>query len=455
MKTIVLVVPPMTSAERYSQFRWIMGRGNVRPHLGLMSIGAALKKAGHRVRLVDALALQLNIEQTAKAITDQSPEVVGFTAYSMSVFNAARLARRVKEMNRRILTIIGGPHLTAVPEDTMRRYPSFDVGVIGEGEVSIVELVEAADDTVRRNIKGLIVRNGEELHTNERRPLIADLDCLPLPAWELLTGFPHKYPLKRIRYRHHPVADVCTSRGCPYSCTFCDKAVFGSLFRTFSVQYVVAAIDRLRQLFGVREIMFKDDLIMLRRERMMRLCERLLEKDWGLTWTCMGRADRVDPELLRLMKRAGCWQISYGIESGNQHLLNSVSKSLSLEKVEYALQITKAAGLSPRGFFILGLPFETEQTIRQTIDFAKHSSLEDVNVALLTPFPGTRLYAEARKYGRFDGDWQNMNKLQATFVPFGLNEKTLERSLKRFYREFFVRPSIARKQLGVLLRHLS
>jgi len=455
MKTTVLVVPPMTSEERYGPFHRIMGRGNIRPHLGLLSIGAVLKKAGHQVHLVDGLASQLSPEETAREVLRKSPQVVAITAYSLSVFNAAEIARRVKEASDRVLTVIGGPHLTAIPEETMARFESFDVGVIGEGEVSIAEVVEAADVAELRSIKGLIVRDGERLHLTGSRPLIADLDSVPFPAWELLEGFPRRYPLKRIRYRQYPVGDMCTSRGCPCACTFCDKAVFGSCFRTFSASYVIEAIDRLRELFGVREIMFKDDMIMLKRERLIEICERLLERYWGLTWTCMGRADCVDPELLKLMRKSGCWQISYGIESGNQALLDAVHKSLSLEQTEHALEITREAGISPRAFFILGLPFETEQTIRRTIDFAKRAPLDDINVGLLTPFPGTRMYAEADAHGTFERDWRKMNKFRAVFVPFGLTRETLERYLKRFYFEFYGRPNILMKQMRLLLNRPS
>lgn len=447
MKTIVLVVPPLTSKERYGQFHRIMRWGIIRPPLGLLTIGAVLKKAGHSVHLIDALAFQLNSEETANRIMQLSPQVVGFSAYSMSIFSAAKLAHLVKARDNHVLTIIGGPHLTAVPRETMERFKSFDIGIIGEGEKTVVELMGASNTTECKNISGLIIRGGEGLYITERRPFIEDLDGLPLPAWELLHGFPQKYPMKRIRYKQYPVGDFCTSRGCPYQCTFCDKAVFGSRYRMFSAEYVIEAIERLRKLYNIRELMFKDDLMMFNKERLIEICEGLIKKKWGLTWTCMGRVDCIDFEVARLMKKAGCWQISYGIESGNQKLLDAVHKSISLDKVEQALYITKKAGLSPRGFFILGLPFETEQTIRKTINFAKRIPLDDINVALLTPFPGTRLYTNSSRYGTFDNDWRNMNKLQAVFVPSGLSKEILEKYLKCFYKEFFVRPSFLFKNI--------
>jgi radical SAM superfamily enzyme YgiQ (UPF0313 family) len=454
MKTIVLVVPPTTPLERYGRFQRVMGRGVIRPPLGLLSIGAVLRQAGHRVHLVDALARKLNSAETIQRIRQLSPQIVGFSAYSISIFSAAELASQIKAADEEILTVIGGPHVTAVPEETMERFRGFDVGVIGEGERTIAEVAEAADRTALRTIKGLIVRDGEALVTTERRSRIQDLSALPFPAWELLQGFPSNYPLKRIRYRQYPVGDLCTSRGCPYQCSFCDKSVFGSQFRAFSPAYVIEAIDRLRRCSHVREIMFKDDLLMFQRERLIEICAGLLQRNWGLTWSCMGRADAIDPELALLMKKAGCWQISYGIESANERILHAVNKSLRLESVEYALRITREAGISPRGFFILGLPFETEETMRKTMDFAKRAPLDDINVALLTPFPGTQLYDRAETYGVFDRDWRRMNKLQAVFVPFGLEREALERNLKRFYVEFYARPKMLFKNARVIVASL-
>jgi radical SAM superfamily enzyme YgiQ (UPF0313 family) len=417
-----------------------MGRGIIRPHLGLLSLAAVLREHGHRVRLVDALALDLTPEAAARAVLRDSPQVVAFTAFSLSIAQAAEVARRVKSADPAILTVVGGPHLSALPVETLATFAEFDVGAIGEGEDTLPALLDRFGETDFSAVVGLVFRHGDQIRVTAPRAPIRDLDALPFPAWDLLEGFPRRYPLPRIRYRRFPVADVCTSRGCPYRCTFCDRSVFGSRYRAFSPRYVLEHIEWLRRHLAIREVMFKDDLIMADRKRMVALCEGMLGANWGLSWSCMGRADRVDRSLLELMREAGCWQISYGIETGNQAILDRVKKDLALERVEAALRLTKEAGISPRGFFILGLPGETRQTMRDTIRFATRSVLEDINVALCTPFPGTELSRTAPSCGSFVGTWANMNKFHAGFVPFGLTPGSLERSLTRFYFEFFARP---------------
>jgi anaerobic magnesium-protoporphyrin IX monomethyl ester cyclase len=442
MKTVVLVAPPVPSRVRYGPFHRIMGRGIIRPHIGLLSLAAVLRRHGHGVRLVDALAQDLTPENTARVVMRYAPHAVAFTSYSLSITQAAEIARQVKNADPEVLTIVGGPHVSALPIETMTEFPAFDVGVIGEGERTLLAVVEHLGERDFGAIDGVVIRHGEGIRVTGLRPPIQDLDVLPHPAWDLLEGFPERYPLHRIRYRRFPVADVCTSRGCPYQCTFCDRSVFGSRYRAFSPGYVIEQVEWLRRCLGVREVMFKDDLIMADRERMVAICEGMLSRQCDLSWSCMGRADKVDRALLALMRRAGCWQISYGIESGNQAVLDRAKKNLALERVEEALWMTREEGISPRGFFILGLPGETTVTIRESIDFATRSVLEDVNVALFTPFPGTELSSTARTHGAFDGAWLGMSKFHAGFVPFGLTRDDLERSLKRFYIEFFARRRI-------------
>jgi radical SAM superfamily enzyme YgiQ (UPF0313 family) len=442
MSTVVLFMPAASSKARYGRLRRVLGRGTIRPHLGLLSLGGVLKRAGHTVHLVDGMALGLDADQAASQVLSLSPDIVACTAYSLSIGEAAAVAARIKRASGRALTVIGGPHLTAVPEQTLTRYDSFDIGVAGEGEQTLLELAAWHGEADLRHIDGLVLRNQDRVEMTPPRALIDDLDGLPFPAWDLLAGYPDNYPLHRSRYRRIPVADVCTSRGCPYQCTFCDKAVFGSRFRGFSAAYVTDLVLWLHRRLGVAEIMFKDDLIMQDRDRFRQICEGLLESGAPLTWSCMGRADLVDAELLRLMKRAGCWQISYGIESGSQPLLDRANKRLDLRQVEHAVHMTRRAGLSARGFFVLGLPGETRSTIRESIALAKRIPLDDINVALCTPFPGSRLYAEASRHGEFDADWSAMNKLSAVFVPNGLTRNELERSLVRFFAEFYGRPRV-------------
>lgn len=442
MSTIVFSTSPLTLEERYGT---LAGAGNTLPSMGLLYLSSVVRKNGYKTGVVEASSLGLNYEEALKQILSFSPDYVGITATTVSIFHAAKLAGKIKEKNKDIKVIIGGPHLTAVPKETMEMFPNFDYAVIGEGEETIVELLKYLDNRGNTDdVKGIAYRyhqNGT-VGINERRKLIDDLDTIPFPAWDILSDFPKGYHPVAIRCRKYPAAHLLTSRGCPHKCIFCDTSVFTKKYRAFSAEYILEMIKILYNKYGIREILFEDDVFVIFKKRLIEICEGLLKENLKISWSCLGRANAVKPDILKLMKKAGCWQIGFGIESGDQKVLDFAHKRITLEQMEEAVRWTKEAGMETKGFFILGFPLETDESIMNTINFSKRIMLDDISVNLMTPFPGSEIYNIADKYGKFNKDWSKMNMLQSVFIPNGLSEDRLNYYNKKMLKEFYLRPRI-------------
>lgn len=440
MSTIVFANPPLTLEERYGT---LAGAGNTLPSMGLLYLASVVRKNGCKTGVVEASSLNLSYGETVRQILSLSPDYVGITATTVSIFHAAKLAKKIKERNKDIKVIIGGPHLTAVPKETMELFSNLDFAVVGEGEETIVELLNSL--TNKGTIEGVgsvVYRQNGNIHVTDRRKLIDNLDMLPFPAWDILTDFPQGYHPVAIRCRRYPAAHLLTSRGCPHKCIFCDTSVFTHKYRAFSSEYILEMIKILYQKYGIREILFEDDVFVIFKKRLIEICEGLLKENLKISWSCLGRANAVKPDVLKLMKRAGCWQIGFGIESGDQKILDFAHKMITLKQMEQAVRWTKEAGMETKGFFILGFPLETEESIMNTINFSKRIMLDDISVNLMTPFPGSEIYNIADKYGKFDRDWSKMNMLQSVFIPDGLSENKLNYYNKKMLKEFYLRPRI-------------
>lgn len=450
MVSVFLANAPYFLKERYGKLASV---GATLPCLGLLMLGAALRQAGHRVRIVDASALGLGRQGILEEIRRFKPDIIALTAVTPSIHKTARLASTVKDIYPFIPIVIGGPHFTAVPEKTLTDYPAFDYGVMGEGEYAIVDLVQALGaDRIPSNVPGVAFRrNGKVCFAPSREPM-KDLDALPFPAWDLLDGFPTRYRPALFKYKRLPATHIISARGCPNKCIFCDTSVFRRQIRFHSPEYVLEMVDRLVKDFKIKEIAFEDDQFLLKKDRVAKICEGFLKAKWGISWCCSGRVDSAkDLQLFRLMKRSGCWQISYGIESGNQRILDFAKKGTTIDQIEKAIHLTHEAGISSKGYFILGLPYETEKTMEDTIRFATSLPLRDISVFTLTPFPGSRMYDIADQHGTLDKDLEKMNLLNVVYVPNGLSKEKLLYYQRLFMKQFYLRPQI----IGSYLKRLS
>ena len=438
---LVLCSAPASMRERYGSLAAV---GSTEPSFGLVCLAAAAEQGGATVHIVEASAENLSIEQAAREALRHNPDVVGISATTSGIASAGELANLLKAANKRLVVLVGGCHATALPEQTLQEFKSFDLVVVGEGEETLkrILIAVASDGRVPQGIEGTVQREGNGTMRNPPRAFISDLDQLPLPAWSLLRGFPRAYHPSPARIRRWPCASVVLTRGCPNVCTFCDRSVFGRSCRSYSPSYAVKLIRDLRKNYGVKEVLIEDDTFVIIKDRVRDFCERLLSEQVNVSWSCLGRADRMDPYLLMLMRKAGCWQISYGIESGVSSILEAVHKNIDLEQVRRALSWTREAGIRTKGFFMVGFPGETLETLETTRQFALSLPLDDISVMQLTPFPGSELYREAARLGAFDCDWRKMNTLNSVFVPEGLTRDDLDIARDSLLRSFYLRPRV-------------
>ncbi len=445
---ILFLIPPNSLIERYGK---LAGAGSSSPALGILILAAVARRHGHTVSVIDTAALEMGMDQTLEQVRLFEPDVVGISSTTLGIFNASCLAEHIKACMPQVLIILGGPHISAVPEETMQRFLSFDLAVVGEGDETILELLDAlGGNRPLENIGGICYRQDGAVITTPRRTFIKNLDDLPFPAWDLLENFPARYAPAPFKVKSLPSASLVSSRGCPNHCIFCDRSVFGTACHAFSADYVIRMMLDLYHTYGIRHICFEDDTFVTFKHRLTEVCERLIELKLDLSWSCLGRVNHVNAESLALMKRAGCWQISFGIESGSQDILNAIHKNVTLEQIRNAVTICSSAGILSKGFFIVGHPCETKETLEQTLDFALQLPLDDISVTMLTPFPGTEIYERAAEFGIFDGDWSRMNLLNAVFIPHGLTKEDLEHYQREIIRRFYLRSRIVAGYLGRL-----
>lgn len=443
---LALVSAPVPIKERYGQFA---GVGSTQPSFGLLCLAAVARRAGHIVRVIDASADNLGPTETLKAILDFKPDLAGLSATTAGIAACGELAQALKQAVPDLPVVIGGCHVSAIPEETLIEFPAFDLAVIGEGESTLLDLLECrqAGAPLPVDLPGTVTRNpGGPVRRNPPRELIADMDSLPLPAWDLLPGFPRAYSPSPLRVRRWPCASVVLTRGCPNRCVFCDRSVFGNRCRGYSPSRAVQLLRDLRDNHGVREILIEDDTFVIVKERVRSFCEELIAARLDLSWSCLGRADRIDLDLLKLMRRAGCWHISFGIESGDPEILKAMHKHLDLVQIRQALAWSRAAGLRTKGFFIVGFPRESADSLRKTKELACDLPLDDISVMQMTPFPGSELYAMAGEFGTFERNWRHMNAVDTVFVPNGFTRADMEAARSSMIRAFYLRP-------GMLARH--
>jgi anaerobic magnesium-protoporphyrin IX monomethyl ester cyclase len=359
--------------------------------MGILMLGTVLEKAGYEVRLLDANAAcnRRSSADIVKEVEDFRPTVVGITLLTPLVKEAYRLAESLRGCGAKLLA--GGPHATLLPEEPLAH--GFDAVVVGEGEPTIVEAIEAVlGQRPLETVKGLYYRTPQgELHANEPRPPIADLDSLPLPTRRLVSVADFGTTAHGDLH-----AAIFTSRGCPARCAYCSGGLFGKKFRFRSADSVVDEMIAIHREFGTRHFYFMDDAMTMDRQRMQRICGRMIDENLGFTWNMMTRIDAVDEEMLTLASRAGCKQIEFGVESGCPETLKKIHKPHTVEMVWRVIPLTKRYGIQPVTFFILGFPWEDEtayaDNLRLMKELSPHVVFQPAIASILIPFPGTEIY---------------------------------------------------------------
>jgi len=451
----VLLTRPPTGSNA------LQGGSDVDPHpqppLGLAYIAAILERISdvNVLDVIDGNFSQHYVTDVKNAVKKFNPDLVGFTAFTPFANAALGAVSVVKEMNPKILTVLGGPH-AVLAEVTMRKCPDLDVIVYDEGEGQIEEIVSGKPLS---DIPGLFIRKDGRIVPTAPRPYIDDMDSLPYPAYHKLPHFPNGYRPHPPKSTGKKWSSIMWSRGCPFFCNYCNREnSFGLKFRNQSPEYVVDHLRYLNSEYGIEELTFYDDVMTLNRKATMKLMEAMKPNNLGfqLSWDCETRVDLVDQEMLFEMKKAGCRMISYGIEHG-EFIHEIKGGQATLKRAEDAVRWTNNSKIDTVGYYMIGLPKETPETIKKTIQFAKKLDCTYAQFSITMPFPGNKLYDEAIKSGmvQLDDTWDKFvyagvggGGIQAPVLTTkSLSAKDLEYWAKRAYEEYYFRPSYIIKKL--------
>ena len=442
---LLLINPPITLEERYGTFASV---GSQAPPLGLCYVAATVRNAGYSVQILDAPALNLELPQTIDSIAKINANLIGITASTVSITRAAELSKAIKNHSITAPIMVGGPHVSSIPEETLEEFNDFDIGVISEGEYTVPEIIACQKNGGNiSEIPGIVFREGAKIILSPPRSRIENLDALPMPAWDLIPWLPQYYKPAPHSYKRLPSSTLVTSRGCNGTCTFCARPFMGEKYRSHSAESTIEMIDHLVKVYDVRDIMFYDDNFLLDRKRVTTICEEVFRRNYKISWSCLARTDIMPEDFFKLIKRAGCWQIAYGIESADQIILDNLKKRTTIEKVTEMIRKTNEAGIHSRGYFMIGCPGESLATIEKTTQFITASGLKDFHVTFCTPMPGAELFNTAEHYGEFDRDWKKLGFWAPVFIPNGLTKQELIDGHRRMYRKFYLRPSIVMRYL--------
>ena len=467
---ILFVNPPAPDRGIWIRSQHRVGRrsreGMIWPQVSLAQLAALFPD--YKVAVIDAIPTRMSWADFEAELERLRPRYYVTQVTAPTLRNDMYGAFLARSLGAK--TIAFGTHVTPVPLETMEAFPALDYVLIGEPELTLRELVDFSEREAGRGerpleadfrrrldklfrdsdptwegiaadlsgIKGLVWRRGSEIVINPPRPFIRHLDDLPIPRHELLPLKHYRAPLVKGSY-----AFVVTSRGCPGGCRFCIKHVsYGQSVRFRSPENVLEELEYLVSL-GVHSVHMYADLFTVSREQVVGICEGILERKLNIRWTCNSRVDFVDPEMLQLMHRAGCWMISWGIESGNREILRRVRKGITPEQVERALRWSREAGIHNWGYFIIGLPGETEETIQETIRFAKKLPLDLALFHIAAPHPGTPFFFEVVENGWFrpGTQWEQVDMDRSTVLDYpNLPAERLEHWARVAFRSWALRP---------------
>ncbi len=418
---------------------------NITPPLGLASMCAYLAQNRISSDIIDCYAHPDSDSKIMEYILREQPDFLGFSCSTSTFLDGVRLASMARTIKPDIKVIFGGAHVSALKERIIDDYTDIDFVVVGEGEQTILELVESHGSDPSK-IKSIVYRSreGSSCFTGYRKNLL-DLDLLPFPAYEKLHGYPEKYKLPIFNYPRTPHSSCISSRGCPYSCSYCDRSVFRKSFRYNSAEYLYDHFKYLNSNFGIKHVNFYDDQFTFNKKRVIRFCELMLHGDLRMSFNCAARAEHLDLELVTAMKAAGCWMISLGIETGDENLLAQHRQNANLEMLKGKIKMIKKAGIRVKALLMMGLPGESEQSIKKSKKYVFSLPIDDFNLAKFTPFPGSPIYQQIKSgadLGTFNESWEDMDCMEFLFVPKGITKSRLDQLFIDFYRSHFMRHKV-------------
>jgi len=393
------------------------------PPLGVAFLAAALEERGVEVRILDFVVFPYSKTALESVMKEFKPDMLGATSVTMTFDNAIEVIGDAKSIDRHVLTVMGGAHVSFCARETMTAYPELDFIIVGEGEKAIVELSTAVEKgSGLDDIQGLVFRKGSELAFNKARTELVDVDAIPLPARHLL-------PLGRYKSLGMTIS-MTTSRGCPFKCIFCiGRKLVGSKVRYRDPQKVVDEFEYLCSL-NFSQINLADDLFTANKKHCHGVCDEILKRGLKTKWTSFARVDTVSTDVLSKMKKAGCTAVSFGIESANADILKTIKKGITTDQVVEAVKMCKDAGVEPHASFILGLPGESPETLKETHEFAEEMRALGLlyGYHLLAPFPGTAVRDENEKYDLniLTDDWREYHANRAIVSTSSVTREMLD-----------------------------
>lgn len=424
---VLLIFPP---ADHIKEFM------SERPPLGLAYIASYLEKEGHEVVILD-----LNVEDNPRERLYEEIDkcdLIGISVLSVFYINTKELISAIRRRNKKVPIAVGGAHVTALVKETLEEN-EVDFAVFNEGELTFAELVKELGKKKRNfsKINGMAFKKNGKVVVNPPRGPIMDLDKMPFPARHLLRMDRYVNIFENQRS-----TVIMTSRGCPYNCFYCSKHNIRS-WRPRSPNNVVDEIEDIYKTYGINVILFHDDLFTMDKKRTIAICKEILNRGLKIKWICESRVNTVDEESLRWMKKSGCISIHYGIESGDQGILDKIGKGITLEQVRKAMKLTRKVGIYTKAYMIIGFPWDTEKTINKTIDFAVELKPDEFQFTMLMPYPGTQCWEEAIKEGTIDAkniDWNvftptNLEVKDKVFFARNLPADKIRQLRKKAYRK--------------------
>jgi radical SAM superfamily enzyme YgiQ (UPF0313 family) len=421
-----------------------MQASSITPQLGVGYLASALRAADHRVGLVHSDAARLDADDVVRRVMRDRPDVVGFTVVTMAYEIVRALCRRLRDEGYTGAIILGGNHVTALPELSLRQTGATAI-VRGEGERTLPALLaELEAGRAPTGVSGVTWSDGEQVHENPPVTLIEDLDSIPFPAWDLMPPKTFPYAPHQLFFKRFPVAPVTLSRGCPFQCTYCaSQGQWGRTWRYRSIDNVMEEITLLVRRYGVRELHFEDDEFLGKEQRILELCDRLCSANLGLVWSLPNgvRTNAVNDRLLAAMARAGCYEVGLGIDAPLPHQQKRVQKPRAEDAAERAIAMVRKHGMEARGYWILGFDVDGEDDVRRSIDHLVSLPAEFAAIGVAAPLPGSPDFETFRQ--SIDDletfDWQRISYFKALDTPH-IPRDRLQALLREAVLRFYLRP---------------
>jgi len=451
-KKVLLVNPPSFSSLYYGgNTKKISGGHEL--ELGSLYVASFLESKGIDVSFLDMSLYDNPEERLISALKQKDYDFAGLTAYSNFVTIANQVAGIIKQ-NSRAKTVIGGAHASALPEETFRTFNNFYYLIYGEGEETFFELT--GGEKSLREINGLVWRNEGEMVKNPPRDPINNLDDLPIPARHLLDI--NQYVPLPGNYHQLPSTAILSSRGCPFLCTYCSRtgSRLKNSVRFRSVANVISEIEHCIKNYGIYDFRFYDDTFVIPKSRLLDFCRELLKRKIKISWNCYSRVDTIDMEMLELMRKAGCYHIKYGVEFGTARMLKQTKKNATLDQARKAIKATKKAGIAAKASFMIGMPGETAEEIRETIKFASELNPTYSTFGIFVPLPGSEIFNVAKEDGTLlHNNYGEYFKRTKKVLANQLDDDILKKLIKEAYRKTYLNPGFFLHRLNHLRKNFS